>query len=249
MSAVAPRSGDLPPEHRRRWLIRTLVALVVAVALVVGGPWLYAKVIAPEARDPLALSTPTAEPGDPTGAAQADEVPPSIDVDGTWQIGAGSEAGYRLGEVLSGDAVTVTGRTEQVTGTMVVEDGALTQAELVVDTGSITTAESARDAYFRRALDTSTYPDATFLLSEPVDVAEVGSADGPVTVTAPGTLTFHGISQAVTVDLEVQRTLAGVEVVGQVPIDLETYGLAAPDLGFVTVEPAGSIEFLLVLAR
>ena len=246
MSDVAPRSGELPPEHRRRWLIRTLVAVVVSVALIAGGPWLYAEVIAPEAREPFTLSTPTAAPGD---AAPADDAPQPIDVNGTWQIGAGSEAGYRLSEVLSGQAVTVTGRTQQVTGTMVVDDGALIEAELVVDAGSIATDESARDAYFRRALDTSTYPVATFLLSEPVDVAEVGTADDPITVTAPGTLTFHGISQAVTVDLEVQRTLVGVEVVGQIPIDLETYGLAAPDLGFVTVEPSGSIEILLVLTR
>lgn len=249
MSSAAPRARELPPEHRRRWLIWTMTAVVVAVALVVGGPWLYAKVIAPQVRDPLALSTPTAQPGATADAELLDSAPPPIDVDGTWQVGEGSEAGYRLAEVLSGEEVTVAGRTQQVTGTMVVEGGALTRAELVVDAGSIATDESARDAYFRRALDTSTYPVATFLLSEPVDVAEVGTADEPITVTAPGTLTFHGISQAVTVDLEVQRTLVGVEVVGQVPIDLETYGLAAPDLGFVTVEPSGSIEILLVLTR
>lgn len=247
MNTAATRSRELSPEHRRRWLVRTMVAVVVVVAVIVGGPWFYVTVLAPETDDPLALSSPTPGPGSTAGPT--DLAPPPIDVNGTWQVGPGSEAGYRLGEAFNGEQVTVTGRTEQVTGTVVIEGGALTQAQVVVDTGSIGTDDSSRDAVFRRALDTSTYPEATFLLSSPVDVAEVGAADAPVTVSAPGTLTFHGIAQAVTVSLQVQRTAEGVEVVGQIPIELEAYGLDAPDLPFVTVEPTGTVEVLLVLTR
>lgn len=231
----------VPPEHRRRWLIGTLVVVVVAVSAIVGAPWLYARVIMPDPREALTLSTPVA-----TAPA---EVPATADVTGSWQVGEGSQAGYRLGEVLSGEQVTVVGRTEKVVGSVVVADGALTQAEIMVDTASITTDESARDAYFRRALDTTTYPQAVFSLAEPADVAAVGTTTEAVAVQATGTLTFHGVSQPVTVDLQVRRTLAGVEVAGQVPITLSDFGLEAPDLGFVTVEPTGSLELLLVLTR
>lgn len=233
--------SPLPPEHRRRWLVLTLVVVVLAVALIVGGPWLYARLVADEGREPLALSTPT-----PTASAT---VPATTDVEGTWQVGEGSEAGYRLAEVLSGDQLTVVGRTEKVTGTVVVTAGAVTEARVVVDTGSIATDESARDVYFRRALDTSTYPEATFTLTAPVDVSAVGGSPAPVAVQAAGTLSFHGISRDVVAELQVQRTVDGVEVAGQVPVTLADFGLDAPNLGFVTVEPTGTVEMLLVLRR
>lgn len=243
-AAAPPPAPQLPPEHRRRWLVTTLVAVVVAVGLIVGGPWFYARVLAPEARAPLTLTTPTATP-----TAEPDVPPATLDVEGAWQVGAGSAAGYRLGEVLSGEQVTVVGRTEQVTGSATVTAGQLTEATVVVDAASIATDESARDAFFRRALDTTTFPEATFVLAAPVDVSAVGTAVGPVAVTASGTLTFHGVSQAVTAELQVQRTAEGIEVAGQVPVTLEAFGLEAPDLGFVTVEPAGAVELLLVLVR
>jgi len=38
-----------------------------------------------------------------------------------------------------------------------------------------------------------------------------------------------------------------VEVAGQIPITLTDFGLTAPDLGWVVVEPTGAIEVRLVL--
>jgi len=241
--APTPTSAHLPPEHRRRWLIGTVVTVVLAVAAVVGGPWVYANLTVPAPQDPLELSTqspsPTVAPGPPA----------AMDVDGTWTISTGSQGGYRIGEVLSGESVVVAGRTDQVTGTVVVSGGALTTARVVVDTASISTDESARDAYFRRALDTTTFPEATFELSAPVDVSEVGTASGPVTVAAPGTLTLRGVAVPATANLELQRTVSGVEVVASVPLTLADVDLDPPELGFVTVEPTGTIEILLVLVR
>lgn len=243
-SSTPPPAPQLSPEHRRRWLITTLVTVVVAVGLIVGGPWFYARVLAPEARAPLTLTAPTATP-----TVEVEAPPASVDVEGVWQVGAGSAAGYRLSEVLSGEQVTVVGRTEQVTGSVTVQAGRLAQAAVTVDTASIATDESARDAYFRRALDTTTFPEATFELTAPVDVGAVGAGSGPVAVSAPGTLTFHGVSRPVTAELQVQRTAEGIEVAGQVPVVLEEFGLEAPDLGFVTVEPTGAVELRLVLVR
>lgn len=242
-----PAAPPLPPEHRRRWLVRTLAAVLVAVGLVVGGPWVYARLIVREAPDPLTFSTatPTAEPT----PVPDDLVVGPIDVNGTWQVAEGSQAGYRLGEVLSGEQVTVVGRTEVMNGAFVVDGGMLQGAEVVVDTATIATDESARDAYFRRALNTTDFPQATFVLTQPVDVSAVGSAPEPTTVDVSGTLTFHGVSNDVTANLQVKRTTAGIEIVGAVPVTLADYGLEAPDLGFVTVEPTGTIEMLLVLTR
>lgn len=240
---VDPSRAQLPPEHRRRWLVGTVVTVVVAVAAVVGGPWVYARLVSGPGDEPLVLSTPTATATAPPGP------PASVDVDGTWQVSAGSQGGYRIGEVLSGAAVVVVGRTDLVTGSVTVADGALTVARVAVDTATITTDESARDAYFRRALDTSTYPEAVFELAVPVDVSAVGTAPEPVSVQAEGTVTLRGVTLPATATLQVQRTAVGLEVVATVPVTLADFELEPPDLGFVTVDPTGTIEVLLVLVR
>lgn len=232
---------DLHAEHRRRWLIRTVVAVLVAVGLVVGGPWVYARFIVREPPVALDLSTPTSPMQVvPTGP---------VEIDGVWQVIAGSEAGYRLGEVLSGEQTTVVGRTDEVSGTVEIIDGLMTAATITVQAGSISSEESARDAFFRRALDTTSFPTATFSLAEPVDVSAIGLSAAPMSVTALGTLTLHGVGQPVSATLDVQRTPEGVEVVAQVPVTLADFELDAPDLGWVVVDPTGAVEVRVQLGR
>ena len=139
--------------------------------------------------------------------------------------------------------VTVTGRTDEVTGSFTVADGALTEATIEVDMASVATDEPPRDAYFRGdALEVGTYPTATFELTSPVDLP-TGSAD----VELAGDLTIHGVTQAVTVEAQVGPTTDGVQVVGSVPITFSDFDVEAPSLGFVTVDDAGSVEFGLDL--
>ncbi|MBC7291035.1 MAG: YceI family protein [Actinotalea sp.] len=237
------RPQAAPPEHlvRRRVLV-TLGVVLGVMALVAGGPWVYATFFAPSTPPPLTL--PEQEP--PVAALVA---PAPVDLEGTWQVDDTSEAGYRLGEVLSGQQVTVVGRTGQVDGTVTVEDGVLTAAEVVVDVASVTTDESARDAYFRRALDTSTHPTAVFRLTSPVDVGVLDDADGGVPLELPGVLVLHGVERPVTASLVAQRSGSGLEVAGTVPVVLADHDLTPPDLAFVTVEPEGTVEVLLRLTR
>lgn len=227
-------------EHQRRWLVRTVVAVLVAVAVVAGGPWVYATFLLREPPEPLMLATVDPAPTVPSGV---------IPVDGTWEVQDGSEAGYRLDEVLSGQEVTVVGRTEAVSGEVVVEEGLITSARISVDVASITTDEAARDAYFRRALDTTSYPAAVLTIAEPVDISAIGQSAEPLTVEAEVTLTMSGVTQPVTATLEARRTVDGVEVAAVIDILLADFDLIAPDLGWVSVEPAGSIEALVLLAR
>ncbi|MFI2488111.1 YceI family protein [Promicromonospora kroppenstedtii] len=175
------------------------------------------------------------------------------DLDGDWTVAGGSEAGYRVDEVLSGQDVTVVGRTEEVTGSGTVADGELTAATVEVDLASITTDESARDGQFQGILDTRAFPTATFRLTDPVDVAAV--ADGEtVTVDAPGSMTIKDVTRDVTAGLEI-RLVAGdggdvvAELAATVPVTFADYGVEAPDLGFVTVEDTGFVEAELTLSR
>lgn len=244
-AAAQERSDELAPEHRRRWLVRTVVTVVVVLAVMAGGPWTYARFFAPEPAEPLGLTVPTPEV---TELAVSPSVPVA-ELDGSWVVSAGSEAGFRLGEVLSGNQVTVVGRTDEVSGELVVADGTVTTGEVVVDVASIATDEAARDAYFRRAIDTTTYPEARFVLEQPIDIGDVAEMSTPVAVAAEGSLTMHGLTVPVTAQLEVQRGADGVEVVGSIPVVLADFDLSAPDLGFVTVEPSGLVELRLLLTQ
>lgn len=186
--------------------------------------------------------------GSSAPAATADPA----DLDGDWTVADGSEAGYRVDEVLSGQDVTVVGRTEQVTGSGTVADGELTAASVEVDLASITTDESARDGQFQGILDTRTYPTATFELTDPVDITAVADG-GTVTVDAPGTMTIKGVTQEVTAGLEIRLADDGGDVVAElaatVPVTFADYGVEAPDLGFVTVEDDGFVEADLTLTH
>lgn len=237
------RPAPAPPEHvvRRRVLV-TLGVVLVVVGLLAGGPYVYAKFFAPATPAPLTLP----EQVQPEAVMVA---PGPLDLEGTWRVDGTSEAGYRLGEVLSGQPVTVVGRTDQVTGSFTVDGGVLTAAEVVVDVAAVTTDESARDAYFRRALDTSTHPQATFRLTSPVDVARLAEAEEGVPVEVPGVLVLRGVERPVTASLVVQRAGDRLEVAGTVPVLLADHGLTPPELGFVTVEPQGAVEVLLRLTR
>jgi polyisoprenoid-binding protein YceI len=101
----------------------------------------------------------------------------------------------------------------------------------------------------RRALDTSTYPEAVFDVTTPTDLAALGVGPLPVEIQVPGSLTIAGVSIPATATLQVQGSAGGLEVAGSVPVVLADLGLDAPDLGFVTVQPSGQVELLLQLTR
>jgi polyisoprenoid-binding protein YceI len=146
--------------------------------------------------------------------------------------------------------VNVVGRTKDVEGSAEVSGGSLTTATVTVEVAKITTPESARDAYFRdTALQTDQHPTATFTLTKPVDVS--GALDGSTQdVTLTGTMDLHGVERPVTADAQVAVAKDGtVQVAGSIPITFEDYGVEAPSLGFVTVDPKGSVEFSLDLAK
>ena len=71
----------------------------------------------------------------------------------------------------------------------------------------------------------------------------------PVTVPVTGELTVKGTTRAVRAELSVVRTPEGVDVSGSVPMTFADHGVDPPNLGFVRVEDAGAVEFLLRLTR
>lgn len=220
---------------QRRTKVLTGAGVAVGVLAGVGavvGPRIYESTVVAEVAPTL-------------DAAAADGgLPDPATLDGTWTVGDGSFAGYRLEEVLGGEDVTVTGRTEQVTGGVTVDGGALTEATVEVDLASIATDQQRRDDYFRgTAIDVATYPTATFVLTEPAELT-AGATDARLV----GNLTVRDVTRPVTVDAQIASAGDTVQVVGSVPVTFEDFGITPPDLGFVKVEDTGTVEFDLALA-
>ncbi|RZU62899.1 YceI family protein [Zhihengliuella halotolerans] len=228
-------------KKRTKIILGSTVAGVVVLGAVAAtaGPALYRDLVAGEA---AAVPTVSAVPEAPSSSLEDGAVQ---DLTGTWSVADESEAGYRVDEVLNGTDVTVTGRTDRVTGTFTVDGNALTDAEIEVDVASIATDAANRDEYFRStALRTDEFPTATFTLTEPV----VGVGDGDA-FEATGDLTIAGVVNTVSFPLQAVAAGDEVEVAGSIPITFEDYGVEAPDLGFVSVEPEGAVEFQLTLEQ
>ncbi len=218
---------------RMGWIIGGGLGLLV-VALV-AGPLVYAA-LEDDAPPPRTVQ------------AQPEGVQLSRETDGTWTVGPDSTAGYRVDEVLNGADVTVAGTTDEISGTVVVEDGGLASAELTVDVAGIATDNARRDSYFReRIMAVAEHPSATFVVTDPVPLPELTGTPVPVEVT--GELTLKGTTREVRAELSVVRTPDGVDVSGSIPMTFADHGIEPPDLGFVRVEDTGSVEFLVHLVR
>lgn len=218
----------------KRWVIGGVAAVLL---LAVGGPYVYINYVTEPAPETLSLDNTTQQERTSDGRAG---------VEGKWKVSDGSQAGYRVDEVLFGQNVTAVGRTEKVTGELAVEGTKATSAAFTVDLASVKSDSDRRDGQFRdRIVNTATYPEAKFELTAPVDFKKVPAVGEKVTAKATGTFSIHGKTKSVTFDLTAQRTDAAFRVNGSVPVVFADYGIADPGFSGIEVEDQGTIEFLL----
>ncbi|MGH9036868.1 MAG: YceI family protein [Acidimicrobiia bacterium] len=229
--------------RRFKWL---LIAVPAAAALAFGGTWAYVELIKEEAPARLALNG----AGDPAPSSNDGEISAEAGVEGTWTATTGSQAGYRVNEVLLGRNAEAAGRTEDVTGELVIEGTKVTAATVTVDMTTVESNEDRRDRQFQgRIMNVATYPTSTFTVTSPIDLGELPADGEQITVPATGALTLHGTKKTVTVDLTARRNGADIEVNGFIPIVFAEWGIPNPSFGPVTTEDHGELEFLVVFAR
>ena len=190
------------------------------------------------------------------GATEA-PAPPSGELAGTWAVGDGSIAGYRVREKLAqlpapSDAV---GRTGAITGQFVLtRDGGayrVDEADFTVDVSKLKSDEDRRDNKIRSiGLETDKFPQATFALTSPISIP-ADAADGKaVTVQSEGNLTLHGVTKKVSIPLEVQRDGAQIKIVGNYQFTWPDFNMTAPSVQpFVTVTGEPKLEFALLMSK
>jgi polyisoprenoid-binding protein YceI len=247
---------------------RSILALVAVLALVAGGYLGYDNVLRGDSVAPLALpsaapsaaaaSTPSAPVSTDAAGTEPSTTTVDGDVAGTWNIAAGSEAGYRVRERLASldaesDAV---GRTSDVTGSVTVvetADGAqLTAGEIAIDTTTITSDEDRRDNRLRsEGLQTDQFQSATFTLTQPVDVPAAALAGTVTDVTLVGDLTLHGVTRSVEIPAQAQVANGQVQVAGSLTFPLADFEITAPNVGgfIISIADEGALEFLMVFAK
>src|SRR5271154_3348405 len=240
------------PRHWLRWLIGAIVVLVV---LAVAGPFLYIHFF--NGSTPSTLSLPTSSAtsassaGSPAGSTPSASTAAAGSVAGTWDAGSGSVVGYRVNEVLLGQNATAVGRTTSVTGHLSIAGSTVTGGAFSVPMATVHSDKSQRDAQFDgRIMDVSQYPTATFTLTSPIDLAPLPAGGVIKDYTAPGRLTLHGTTRAVTFTLSAERKGSQIEVSGDIAVLFSDYGISNPSFaGFVTTQDHGLLEFLLVFNR
>lgn len=232
-------------------IILAVGAVVIIIAAAIALPRLYAANESSDVATPSLSTAASESSGAGAGNAATDGAQAASfdgDIAGTWTIGAGSYAGYRVEEVLNGANVTVVGRTESVSGDAIIDTDTLTAATVTVDLASVTTDSDRRDNYFRtKAIDTSVNPAATFTVTEPLTLENLSAT--PQDVTLNGELTINGQTKPASTTAKVAVVDNALQVAGSIPVTWADYGVEAPNLGFVSVEDAGTVEFLTVLTK
>ncbi len=236
-------------------LIRIAISVVVVVGLVYGGILLYTKVINPpedklNEDDLTAVVSGTSDV--PSTELDASTVPPEPDsgVNGTWLATSDSTVGYRVKEVLGGVDTEGVGRTNQVNGSLTIQDTTLLSTVFEIDVASITSDSSRRDAQFAgNIMDTATFPTANFRLLTPIDLGTIPADGQKITATAFGELTLHGVTNQVSFDITATIDNGIIGVLGSIDITFADYGIANPSNGFVTTGDTGLLEFVLAFQK
>ena len=239
-------------------LIRVAISIAVVVGLVYGGVLLYTKVINPPEgklnEDDLSaiVSDSSTAPSTDTESSTAPTSTLTQDagITGTWLATNQSTVGYRVKEVLGGVDTEGVGRTNQVNGSLRIQETTLLSTVFEINVASIKSDSSKRDSQFSgNIMDTATYPTATFRLLTPIELGAVPTDGQNITATAQGELTLHGVTQQVSFDVTAKIANGIIGVLGSIDITFADYGIANPSNAFVSTGDTGLLEFVLAFER
>ena len=177
------------------------------------------------------------------------------DITGTWIVdttigsfgideSTSSFVGFRIQEVLARGIgeVTAVGRTPRVDGTLNFVEGSLVKAEITADLTELRTDRSMRDSKVQSALNSSTHPNAVFILDGEISVTNEQTIESVVS----GSLTVNGSTNQIDVELQGQLVGQIITIVGKFEVSLSDYQVEAPSAPIVTsVEDEAIVEFQL----
>ena len=233
--------------RRRRlfWWVGGIVVLVVLAAI--AAPFIYIHFI--EGPPPPKLTLPQTTSTTSSGSKSASSG--STALSGTWNVGTGSVAGYRVNEDLVGQHTTAVGRTSDLWGSLEVTGAQVTSAKFTVAMATVKSDQSQRNAQFDgRIMDVSQYPTATFTLTSAIDLHPLPTSGVTKQYSATGTLDLHGVTHSVTFPIQAEVQGSSVAVLADITVPFAKWNIANPSIGgFVTTADQGTLEVLLLLTK
>jgi polyisoprenoid-binding protein YceI len=269
----ADQAPSRPPLLRNRWLVVGLGAILIALLAggAMGFSYLFLREPAPAAvglstasptpTDAPATTDPSADPASSATTATGSSTTSGAGLDGTWNVDSsigsfsdfsGSFVGYRVDEELANvGAATAVGRTPDVTGSLTLEGTTVTAVDITADLSTLQSDKSQRDGQLhRQALETDTYPTATFELTQPIELESVPAEGQVIAATATGDLTIHGVTKSVEILLEARLAGNVMTVTGSIDIAFADYSISRPtSFAVLTIADHGTMEFQLQLTK
>lgn len=245
-------------------------AAVFVVVLGAAFWWLVLRDDAPEevslagALSTLATATPSnAAPSATAAAASVATTSPatavattggSTGINGKWTVDAAQKSflGYRVKEQLANiGANTAVGRTSKVSGSAVIENGAVISATITGDLTALASDNNLRDGQLRdQAIETRKFPNSTFTLTSKADLPAALASGTAVEITLTGTLELHGVKKDVQVPIEAQLVNGLIVVVGSIEIKFSDYNVSSPrGASVLSIEDHGVMELQLFLKQ
>jgi polyisoprenoid-binding protein YceI len=177
-------------------------------------------------------------------------------LDGTYRVASGdanSFVGYRVQEQLVGGVVeqTATGRTSEMTGSFTISGRTVRDVSVTADLRTLKSDRDQRDNAIKdRGLESNRFPEATFVLTEPIEHQSEPAVGETVRATARGDFTLHGVTKRVEIPLEGRWDGRDVQVVGQLHIVFADYGIEAPTSPVVaSIDDEGEMEFQIFFRK
>jgi len=231
------------------WVIIATAALVAVVAI--AAPYVYIHFIEGPTPAKLELPTPTSTTTSEASGASSGSSGTSSSLDGTWNVGSGSLAGYRVQEVLLGQSATAVGRTSEIWGSLTIAGSRVMKGTFTVNMASVVSDQSQRNAHFDGPImDVSQYPTATLTLSSPIDLGAIPADGVQEHYAATGTLDMHGMTKTVSFSVSAERLSSAIDVLADITIPFSAWDIPNPSIGgFVTTANNGTLEVLLHLTQ
>jgi len=222
-----------------RLLFKILIGIVAFGVLAVGG--LFAAYKIWWESDP-----------EPRAEIEETEVTAGGELDGSYTLVPGppdapSFVGYRVTEQLAAAVVEseATGRTSDVTGAFTISGNTVSEVSVTANVQTLTSDRSQRDdAIKTRGLESDRFPEATFVLIEPIELPEEPELGETVDTTAVGDFTLHGVTKRVEIPVQGRWDGVNIQVVGNLHVVFADYGMEAPGSPLLaSIDDEGEMEF------
>jgi polyisoprenoid-binding protein YceI len=116
---------------------------------------------------------------------------------------------------------------------------------------TLTSDRSQRDDAIKgRGLESDMFPEATFVLTKPIELRRQPELGQTVRATATGDFTLHGVTRRVKIPLEGRWDGTAVQVVGNLHVVFADYGIEPPGSPLLaSIDDEGEMEFQLFFTK